>query len=81
MSHKKSCDLVQLELSTKENGTLHMTALVITTQPIRLSGERYEHLEGLDLADSADISDALEIDVLIGSDFVLESRDGKYHSW
>ena len=26
VSHNKSCDLIQLGVSTKENGTLHMTA-------------------------------------------------------
>ena len=70
-----SCDIIQLWLSTKKNGTLHIIALVLpfichplTSRPISLSGEHCEHLEGLDLADSVDISDTLEIDMLIGSD-------------
>ena len=44
VSYNKSCDLVKLGLSTKENGTLHMTALVVpfichplTSHPISLS--------------------------------------------
>ena len=74
-SHNTSCDVVQLGLATKDDGILQMTALVVpfichplTSQPISLSGQHYGHLEGLDLADSANACDTLEIDVLIGSD-------------
>ena len=61
-----------------------MTALVVlliskslTSQPISLSGEHYDHLIGLELADSADISDALEMDVLIGSDMYWSLVTGR----
>ena len=73
--HQASYDLVQLGLTTKDNESLQMSALVVpficnplTSQPINRSGENYEHLLGLDLADSANIADSLEVDVLIGSD-------------
>ena len=60
---------------TKDNESLQMSALVVpficnplTSQPINCSEENYEHLLGLDLADSANIADSLEVDMLIGSD-------------
>ena len=74
-SDDTSCDVVQVGIETRDDGTLSITALVVpfifnplTTQPIDHSGERYDHLWGLELADSADTSDILEVDVLIGSD-------------
>ena len=74
-SDDTSCDVVQMGIETRDDGTLSITALVVpficnplTTQPIDHSGECYDHLWGLELADSADTSDTLEVDVLIGSD-------------
>ena len=40
----------------------------LTSQPISLSGETYEHLIDLELVDSADMNDVLQVDVLVGSD-------------
>ena len=40
----------------------------LTSQPINYSKESYEHLIGLELADAAEESDMIEIDVLIGAD-------------
>lgn len=52
-----------------------LTALVIssiynplTSQPINYSTQSHNHLIGLELADSAETSDVLEIDMLIGLD-------------
>ena len=74
-SDDTSCDVVQVDIETRDDGTLSITALVVpficnplTTQPIDHSGECYDHLWGLELADSADTSDTLEVGVLIGSD-------------
>ena len=74
-THDASCDVVRLGLKTKEGGTLSVTALVVPficnpliSQPINYAKESYNHLLGLELADSADVSDVLEIDMLIGSD-------------
>ena len=54
---------------------LCITALVVpticnplTSQPINHSQECYHLLMGLNLADTADITNKLEVDVLIGSD-------------
>ena len=70
-----SCDVVRMGIETKNNETLVVTALVVpficnplTTQPIDASSENHSHLLGLELADTADASDTLETDMLIGSD-------------
>ena len=69
------CDVVKISVITRERESLTFTALVVpficntlTAQPIDLSRNHYDHLRGLDLADSADDRDTLEIDLLIGSD-------------
>ena len=74
-NYESSYDVVQLSVKTKDHGTLNVTALVVptiyhplTSQPINHSQECYDHLKGLELADTADASDKLEVDVLIGSD-------------
>ena len=63
---------------------LTVTALVVPlvcsplmSQPITGSGESYEHLSGLELADSADPNDVLDVDVLIGSDWYWSLVTGK----
>ena len=83
-SHITSCDVVQLGLATKVDGILQMKAFMVpfichplTSQPVSLSGQHYSHLEGLDLADSADACDTLEIDVLIGSDLYWKLVTGR----
>ena len=38
----------------------------LTSQPINYAAQSYDHLIGLELADSAETSDVLEIDMLIG---------------
>lgn len=40
----------------------------LASQPINFCRDNYEHLSGLDLADSSDGSSRLKIDILIGSD-------------
>ena len=49
----------------------------LTSQPIDASGEAYEHLVGLELADSANSSDVLEVDVLVGSDWYWSLVTGR----
>ena len=67
-----SCDVVQMGIETKTNETLAVTTLVVpficnplTTQPIDASSEHHSHLLGLELADTADASNMLEIDMPI----------------
>ena len=75
-----SCDIIEIHVhvgvETKGSGTLMMTALVVqficdplTTQPIDQFSEHHEHLLGLELADSANASEMLEVDMLTGSDW------------
>ena len=83
-SHNALCDVVQLGIHTKDSGTLKMTALLVpvichslTSQPISPSRECYHHLLDLELADSANVSDVLEVDVLIGSDSYWDLATGR----
>ena len=76
---ERNCDVVDLGIITKEEGSLSLSALIVPvicsplmSQPISYSKERYDHLQGLDLADAAEVEDALEADILIGSRLVLE---------
>ena len=78
------CDVVELGLITKDGKTLRLPALVVpficnplTSQPISQSRESYDHLRGLDLADSADAGDTLEVNMLIGSDVYWDLVTGR----
>ena len=70
------CDVVEKSVISRERESLMFTALVVTficnpltTQPIDVSLNHYEYyLHSLDLADSADVGDTFEINLLIGSD-------------
>ena len=69
------CKVVELGILTKSGAPQCLTLIVVPhicdpvcTQPISAAKQRYEHLSGLDLADSAEVDGRLEIDVLIGSD-------------
>ena len=79
----RSYDVIQLKIRAKEE-LLTVTALVVPlicsplmSQPINSSSESYEHLADLELADSADTQDLLEVDVLIGSDWYWSLITGK----
>ena len=68
----------------KTGEMLEIAALVVpvicsplTSQPITTSGECQEHLLGLELADSADSDNVLELDVLIGSDWYWNLVTGR----
>ena len=82
-TYDSSCDVVQVDLETKDYGILQITALVVpvicdplTSQPISRSQKCYDHLVDLELADTADATDALEIDMLIGSDWYWNLATG-----
>ena len=70
-----TCDIVNLGVCVEDGEVMNLSALVVpsickplTSQPINYSRESYEHLIGLELADAAEESDMIEIDVLIGAD-------------
>ena len=78
-----SYDVIQIDVETKNN-TQTMDALVVpmicnplTTQPFDHSSGKHDHLIGLKLADSADASDMLEVDVLIGSNYYWNLVTGR----
>ena len=73
--HDAQCEVVSVGIVANNGETLVLNALVVpficnplTFQPISLSRESHDHLDGLELADAASAEDTLEIDVLIGSD-------------
>ena len=77
----QSCDVVHLGIRVKEGERQKVAALVVPlicsplmSQPISASGE---HLVGLELADSGDARDALEVDVLMGSDWYWSLVTGR----
>ena len=49
----------------------------LTSQLINHTRDDYDHLLGIDLADSADIGEVLEVDMLIGSDFYWSLVTGR----
>ena len=72
---KRTCDVVELGIVTKNGEPVTLSAVVIPhicdpvrMQPISSFRNAYEHLSGLELADSGGITGELEIDILIGSD-------------
>ena len=74
-----SCDVVRMGIETKNNETLVVPFICnpLTTQPIDASSENHSHLLGLELADTADATDMLEIDMLIGSDCYWSLVNGR----
>ena len=73
--YESSCDVVRLSLKAKDHRILNITALVVptichslTSQSINHFQECYDHLQGLELVNTAEASDRLEVDVVIGSD-------------
>ena len=77
-------EAVELGLITKNGESLKLTALVVpficnplTSQPINQSRDHYNHLVGLELVDSANLGDVLEVDVLIGSDLYWSLATGR----
>ena len=72
----KVCPIVNVGLMTKGNSIVHLSLFVVpmiceplVTQPISTCIEENRHLASLDLADFADTSSNLEVDILIGSDY------------
>lgn len=68
----------------QDGETLKLTALVVpficntlTSQPINRAKDHCDHLRGIDLADSADVGDSPEVDMLIGSDLYWSLVTGK----
>ena len=70
------CEVVNLCIVLNEGRTRQLTLYAVpiiceplTCQPVTLCQGNFEHLSGLKLADPANGSDRLEIDILVGSDY------------
>ena len=72
---RRVCDVSELGILTKSGKIVKLPVVVVPhicdplqIQPVSAAKQVYDHLTGLDLADVADSTHNLEIDVLIGSD-------------
>ena len=69
------CKFVKVGVILREGGTQSLTLFAVpsicerlASPPIAFCRDNFEHLSGLDLADSSDGCSRLEVDILIGSD-------------
>ena len=69
------CEFVKVGLTLQDGDSQQLTLLAVSmiceplaSQPIAFCQNNYEHLSGLDLADSSDGHSRLEVDILVGSD-------------
>ncbi len=77
------CERVRVAMDTLDGGmVLHLLAVPViceplAAQPLALCLESYEHLSNLELADSTSDNSAMEIDLLVGSDYYWELATGR----
>ncbi|KAL5518082.1 hypothetical protein EMCRGX_G003760 [Ephydatia muelleri] len=78
------CDVVKLGLKARTGVDLELSLYVmplicepLSGQPLDLIVQRYPYLSGLDLADSGNASDHLEINILIGADYYWKVTTGR----
>lgn len=78
--------IVRVGLKLKDGKTQELRLVTVpsiceplTSQPISLCVEKFEHLKRLDLADYSNGRDPLQIDVLIGADHYWELATGRIH--
>ena len=71
----ETCDIVELKFKAKTGTdfelslfTVPMICEPLSGQPVNWAVEQFPYLQGLDLADSCDSSDTLEMSILIGVD-------------
>ena len=84
----QTCQFVTVGLALNGGRTKHLTLVTVpliceplNCQPVSFSQENFEHLAGLNLADSSDGRSRLEIDILIGSDRYWELITGEIRQW
>ena len=80
----QACGVVNLSVMTRAGTDMGLSLLSIPTicepltgQPITYATSRFQYLSGLDLADSGDVEDSLEVGVLIGVDQYWKIVTGK----
>ena len=83
-SDHRTCDIVELKLLTRDGGSLTFPTVVVPhicdpvqTQPITPCKDVYQHLFGLEFADSGDGATELQINILIGSDYYWKLVTGR----
>eukprot|EP00731_Ephydatia_muelleri_P005954 Em0003g202a len=71
----QECGVVRLSVKTKAGSNVVLTLLAVSTiceplvgQPLTFATNHYSYLSGLDMADSSDQNDHLEVGILIGAD-------------
>ena len=80
----QTCEMVRVGLTTREGPDMELELFSVpliceplVAQPISLCKVKYDHLSQLELADYSDGVSAVEIDVLIGSDYYWEFATGR----
>ena len=80
------CKFVKIGLTLRCGEAQQLTLFTVPTiceplssQPISFCQSNYKHLSGLDLADTADGSCRLEVDILVGSDQYWDLITGRTH--
>lgn len=82
--NSRVCKFVKVGLTLRGGETKQLTLFTVpmicgplASQPIAFCRNNYEHLSGLDLADSSDGCLRLEVDILVGSDQYWDLITGK----
>ena len=80
----QTVEMVKATISLKERGSTQVLFAAVpliceplSCQPIAYIKQKYNHLAGLDLADSSQVGDELQLDALIGSDHYWQLATGK----
>ena len=80
----QTCETVRVGMKTREGPDKELELFSVpliceplVAQPISFCVEKYNHLARLELADSSNGASAMEVDVLIGSDYYWEFATGK----
>ena len=70
------CEIVQIAIETLNGTAVYVKTYVVPTicgplsqQPTQLAREKFQHLQGLNLADSSPGDTDFPIDILVGADF------------
>ena len=70
------CEIVEVGMKMDDDTVMTLTLLAVplicdplSAQPIELCQEKYSHLAELQLADTSDGNDHMEVDILLGSDY------------
>ena len=78
-----TCEVVRIRMKLKDDLNQKLQPFVVpqiceplTTQPINICAEKFDHLFQLDMADSSDGKTAVDIEMLIGADYYWDLTTG-----